>query len=96
MNPIEHRLSRLLEAAQKACPPIPEPSPWFEQRMIQALRTEAAPLSNYIESVLIFRILAVAAIIMVASAILPFAQPKDPYTENMNLANSTLQLVQMR
>jgi hypothetical protein len=84
MNLIDHRLNRLLEGAQRACPPIPEPPPWFEQRMIQ------------LEGVPFFRIFAVAVVIMAVSVTLPLAQPKNPYLETLDLANSTVQRVQMR
>jgi hypothetical protein len=96
MNLIDHRLNRLLEAAQRACPPIPEPSPWFEQRMIQLLRAEKNPFCGYFEGVLIFRVLMVAVVIMAVSVTLPLAQTKNPYVETLDLANSTVQMVQMR
>jgi hypothetical protein len=95
MNPIERRLDRLLEAAQKTCPPIPASSPWFEQRVLMALRKEGTPLSSYLDGLLTFRILALAAVITVVSVGLPFVQMKNPYIETMNLANSTIRLVQM-
>ena len=96
MNLIDHRLNRLLEGAQRACPPIPEPPPWFEQRMIQLLRAEKNPFSGYLEGVPFFRIFAVAVVIMAVSVTLPLAQPKNPYLETLDLANSTVQRVQMR
>jgi hypothetical protein len=91
MNPIERRLDRLLEAAQNACPPIPASSPWFEQRVLMALRKDTTPLSSYLDSTLTFRILALAAVITMVSVVLPFVQVKNPYTETMNLANSTVE-----
>jgi hypothetical protein len=96
MNSSENRLDRLLEAAQKASPPVPQPSPWFEQRMIAALQTETKPFSTYLDAIPIFRIVACAAVIAIVSIILPVIQPKNPYAETIDLANSTVRLEQLR
>jgi len=89
MNPSDDRLNRLLEAAQGACPPEPEPSPWFEQRVLAALKEQAPTLSSLIDGRFLFRILAGGALVMAFSAILPLVQVKNPYLETMELANTT-------
>jgi hypothetical protein len=88
MNPPDPKLDRLLEAAQNACPPIPQPPPWFEQRMIQSLRRDMIPLAGPVnedryEDRFIFRILGGAALLMAISIILPLVQIKNPYLETM-------------
>lgn len=92
MNPSDHRLNRLLEAAQKARPPLPGIPPWFEHGVIIALRTEPNPSSRLFESRFIFRMLAGAAVLMAVSVILPLVQVKNPYLETMELANTTAQM----
>ncbi len=96
MNPIDHRLERLLEAARLGCPPVPEPSPWFEQRLVQVLRNDTDFLSSFPDGILLLRILTVAAVVALVSVILPLAQTDDPYREGLDLTNSSLQLEQMR
>jgi hypothetical protein len=88
MNPPDHRLNRLLEAAQRACPPVPEISPWFETRVMAGLRAEALPLSGLFDAPFVFRILAGAALLMVVSVTLPLLQVKNPYLETMEMANT--------
>jgi hypothetical protein len=96
MNPIDPRLDRLLEAALKACPPVPEPSAWFEQRMIQSLRAEAAPFFAYLDGMIIFRSFIFAAVITSVSVLLPAMQVRNPYLETVDLATATTQMEQMR
>jgi len=92
MNPSDRRLDRLLEAAQGSREPIPHPSPWFEQRVILALKEEAIPLSGLIDGGLIFRFLIGAAGLMALSIILASVQINNPYIETIELANTTAQL----
>ena len=92
MNPADRRLERLLEAAQAARAPIPGPSPWFEQRVIQALKTEALPSSGFVDGGFIFRFLLGAAALAVVSVILPLVQLENPYTEIYDSAQTTVQL----
>ena len=91
INPSDLRLERLLEAAQRACPPVPEPSPSFETRVMADLRAEALPLSGLFDAPFVFRILAGAAFFMAISVTLPLVQVKNPYLETMEMAN-TIQL----
>ncbi len=92
MNPADHRLQRLLEAAQRACPPVPVSSPWFEQRVISALRAETAPPSGSFDGRIVFRLLGGAAVLMTASLVLPFVQIKNPYLETLEWINPTSQM----
>lgn len=89
MNPSHNRLERLLGAARDRTP-IPEPSPWFEQRMISALRTEEGAFAD--SFALVFRFLAGAALLMALSVILASAQPRNPYLETMEMAGKTMQM----
>ena len=89
MHPSEDRLNRLLEAAQEACPGVPEPSPWFEQRVLAALREQVPTLTNLIEGWFLFRIVAAGALLMALSLALPLLQVKNPYLETLELANTT-------
>ena len=91
MNPSDDKLNRLLEAAQSARPPIPEPSPWFEQRMVQALKAEETGFAAFLDFRLIFRTMAFAAVIAAVSVILPLTQVKSPYADVLTLADSGLQ-----
>jgi hypothetical protein len=92
MNPADLRLERLLGAAQRACPPVPEPSPWFEQRVISALRTDTAPASGIFDGLIVLRFLSGAALLMAASLILSFVQIKNPYLETLEWINPTSQI----
>jgi hypothetical protein len=92
MNPADLRLERLLEAAQRACPSVSEPSPWFEQRLISALRAETAPSSGIFDGLIVFRLLSGAALLMTASLILSFVQIKNPYLETLEWINPTSQI----
>jgi len=88
---VDRKLERLLEAAREACPPVAPPSPWFEQRMLQRLREEAAPS---MDGALIFRMLGFAAAIALVCACLPLLQAGNPYRDTLNLANSAAQFGQ--
>ena len=92
MNPSDHRLNRLLDAAQMACPPIPEPSAWFEQRMVMILKAQDIPSYGLFDGRLIFRMLAGAVLIMTVSVILSVVQVKNPYLETMEQANTMAQM----
>ena len=93
---VEGRLERLLEAAQAACPPVASPSPWFEQRVIQALLSEPPSLFAALDNVLVFRMLACACVITLASVALPLLQTKNPYVEAFDLTNSAIQIDQVQ
>jgi hypothetical protein len=88
MNTPEDRLNRLLKAAQEACPPIPLPSPWFEQRMIHFLREETNPFSSYLDGFPLWRILTFAGVVMAVSVTLTLIQTKNPYLETMEWADT--------
>ena len=75
-----------------ACPPIPKPSPWFEQRMVMLLKAQDIPLSGLFDGSLIFRILASAALIMAVSVFLSMVQVKNPYIETMEQVNTMAQM----
>ena len=93
-DPVSRKLERLLDAAQVACPPVPAPSPWFEQRMLQRLRSEAAPSFGAFEGALIFRMLCFAAACAFVCISLPLMQTSNPYRDTLNLANSAAQIGQ--
>jgi hypothetical protein len=96
MNPLENRLDRLLAAAQNACPPIPPPTPWFEQRLVQLVLAELNPFPPAFEGIVIFRSLVFAAVIAVVSVALPLLRPANPYRETLDLVNSGVQLEQLQ
>lgn len=91
MNPLDQCLNRLLRTALQACPPPPSPSPWFEQRMLEALRNTSTSLGDYLDSILAFRVLAVATVIMAICVALPLFQTTNPYRETLAYANSLIQ-----
>jgi hypothetical protein len=92
MKSLEDRLNRLLKAAEDACPPVPELSPWFAQRMVKLLRQEeTAATSTLLESGFLFRAFATAVFVMLLSVTLPLLKAQNPYGETLNLANSTIQ-----
>lgn len=93
-DPVSRKLERLLDAAREACPPVPPPSPWFEQRMLQRLRSDAAPSLGAFEGVLIFRMLCFAAACAFVCVSLPLMQTSNPYRDTLNLANSAAQIGQ--
>jgi hypothetical protein len=90
MNPSEEKLNRVLEAAQSARPPIPHPSPWFEQRMVQALKAEETSFFGFLDVRLIFRAMAFASVIAAVSISLPLIQATSPYADVLNLADTGL------
>lgn len=94
MNSSEDQLNRLLEAAHSAIPPIPEPSPWFEQRMVQALQAEETSFFAFLDVRLIFRAMAFASVIALVSISLPLIEVKNPDADVLNLADSGLQMEQ--
>lgn len=94
-DPVSRKLERLLDAAREACPPVPPPSPWFEQRMLQRLRGDAATPFAALEGALIFRILCFAAACALVCVSLPLMQTTNPYRDTLNLANSAAQIGQM-
>jgi hypothetical protein len=94
-DPVSRKLERLLDAAREACPPVPPPSPWFEQRMLQRLRSDGAPSLGAFEGVLIFRMLGFAAAFAFVCVCLPLFQTSNPYRDTLNLANSAAQIGQL-
>jgi hypothetical protein len=92
MNTPDDRLNRLLEAAQKACPPIPAIPAWLEHGVVVSLRAEPSPSFGFFDSRFVFRLLAGAAVVTAASVVLPLIQVKNPYIETMELANTTPQM----
>jgi len=94
MNSSDEKLNRLLEAAQSARPPIPEPSAWFEQRMVQALKAEEIGFAAFFDFRLVFRAMAFASVIAALSISLPLIQAKSPYNDEINLADSGLRMEQ--
>lgn len=93
-DPILRRLERLLDAAQSACPPVPAPSPWFEQRMLQRLRADTSASFAALEGTLIFRMLCFAVVVALVSVALPLLQIKNPYRETLEMVNSAAQISQ--
>ncbi len=93
-DPIPRRLERLLDAAQSACPTLPQPSPWFEQRMLQRLHAETSASFAALEGGLIFRTLCFAAVVALVSVALPLLQVKNPYRETLEIVNSAAQTSQ--
>ena len=91
MNPSEDTLNRLLEAAQSARPPIPEPSAWFEQRMMQVLTAEETSFFAFLDLRLIFRAMALASVIAAVSISLPLIHATNPDADVLALADSGLQ-----
>ena len=94
-DPASRKLERLLDAAREACPPVPPPSPWFEQRMLQRLRSDTAPSFAAFEGALIFRMLCFAAACAVVCVCLPLTQTSNPYRDTLNMANSAAQIGQL-
>ena len=94
-DPVGRKLERLLDAAREACPPVPPPSPWFEQRMLQRLRSDATLSFGALEGMLIFRILGFASAFALICVCLPLFQTNNPYRETLSLANSAAQFGQM-
>jgi hypothetical protein len=93
MNSPEQRLERLLAAAQKACPPIPEPPNWLDQRVLQALRSEEDAWKATVR--FIWPLLAGAALLMTASlAIRPSLQRMNPYMESLEMIKVTTQQIE--
>jgi len=92
MNPSEHRLNRILDAALNATPPIPPPSFQLQQRMIAILREKQESIWNCLDGFLTLRIFAAATVVMAICVALPLMQVKNPYHETINLANSLAQL----
>lgn len=75
-----------------ACPPIPQPSPWFEQRMVKILKAQDIPSYGLFDGRFIFRMLGGAALIMAVSVVLSAVQVKNPYLETMEQVNTMAQM----
>jgi hypothetical protein len=95
MNPSENRFNRLLDAAQQACPPVPGPSPWFEQKVMRALKAQQMSLADFFDGAFIFRMLGGAAGVMAISLILTLAPAQNPYTDLMASIDTTAQTNQL-
>jgi hypothetical protein len=89
MNP-DDRLDHLLETARRACQPTGEATQEFAQRLAASLHS--LPPAGLADGTFISRMLALAAAIALACVLVPALHPANPYSETLDLANSTSSL----
>ena len=91
MNPIDEQLNRLFQAARRTRTGQDAPLPYgLETRALAAWRAGQAIPTGFWDMTLLVRGLIVAVLIMAASFWPVLTKPANPYSEDLQLADSTI------